>query len=66
VSSYSDSGYCHGPGINEDPHDWRAFTQRRLAWLYGPERADFIESGRDPKTLADLLAWRKLGRRDAA
>jgi hypothetical protein len=42
-------------------HSWEEFTHRRLAWLYGPERADSIRAGQDPKTNADLIRWNALG-----
>lgn len=42
--------------------DWHAFTERRLAWLYGPLHA----SERAAQTRADIAAWRRLGTRPAA
>jgi hypothetical protein len=42
---------------------WPEYTYRRLAWLYGPERAHAIELGTDTRTNADLAAWRRLGDR---
>jgi len=42
--------------------DWRAFTEARLRWLYGPAHA----TERAAMTQADLAAWRRLGGRDAA
>lgn len=36
---------------------------RRLAWLYGPERAEAIAAGVDPATNADIESWRRVGRR---
>lgn len=36
--------------------------EARLIWLYGPDRTGDIISGKDPKTNADLAAWRALGR----
>lgn len=42
---------------------WMTPTELRLAWLYGAERAARIIEGRDPKTEADLAAWRRLGPR---
>lgn len=41
-------------------------TFGRLAWQYGPDRAALIMDGKDPKTKADLMAWRHLGRRPSA
>ena len=36
-------------------------THRRLAWLYGEDRANRISLGIDPATEADKRAWRGLG-----
>lgn len=47
-------------------HSWADHTRRALAWQYGETRADAIMAGRDPKTQADLAAWRQLGRRRVA
>lgn len=47
---------CTHPG-----HYWGAHTFDRLAWLYGPERAQAIRAGRDPQTNNDVAAWRNLG-----
>jgi hypothetical protein len=41
-------------------------TFARLAWQYGPDRASLIMDGKDPKTKADIMAWRHLGARDVA
>jgi len=38
-------------------------TWSRLASCHGPDRADRIMAGDDPKTNADIQAWRTLGRR---
>lgn len=46
--------------------DWLALTWDRLAWSYGPDRADRICLGKDPKTQADVSAWCALGERSAA
>lgn len=46
--------------------DWHAMTWDRLAWTYGPEQADRIQSGKDPNTQMDLGRWRSLGCRSAA
>lgn len=46
--------------------DWRAMTWDRLAWTYGSDQADRIQSGKDPNTQMDLGRWRSLGRRSAA
>lgn len=46
-------------------HSWAAHTRLALTWHYG-DRADLIQSGRDPKTQADLTAWRALGERRVA
>lgn len=45
---------------------WGAFTFDRLAWLYGPQRAQAMRAGRDPATNADIEAWNRLGRKVAA
>jgi hypothetical protein len=47
-------------------HSWQTYTEVRLAWIYGPERAQQIISGRDPLTQQDVAAWAQLGRRSAA
>ena len=47
-------------------HDWREHTWRALAFQYGPERADAIYHGSDPRTQADIIRWNSLGRKDAA
>ena len=46
--------------------DWRAVTWDRLAWSYGADRADRIQSGKDPSAQMDLARWHALGRRSAA
>jgi len=46
--------------------DWHALTFNRLAWQYGPERAQKIMAGLDHATEADIDAWRSLGRRPCA
>lgn len=51
--------YGLGP---DNGHSWRDHTRRSLLWLYGPERAHAIETGKDTRTNADLAAWRNLGR----
>ena len=66
MSSYIDHG-IGGPGATaNDAVDWQAITHARLAWTYGPERAESIRQGNDHKTLLDLVAWSMLGRRGAA
>lgn len=56
------SSYINNPARAGEPgHDWDLHTYQRLAWAYGYERADSIIDGRDPATLADLRAWRRLG-----
>lgn len=47
-------------------HSWHDHTRANLAQRYGPERADRIMSGNDPKTQMDRQAWNQLGRRSAA
>lgn len=51
---------------SEHGHDWSDHFRRLFTWLYGPERADDIMSGRDPATQSDLSRWNSLGRRSAA
>lgn len=62
--------HCAGPvgdvQSTDVIHSWRDFTYRRLAWLYGEQRAYQIYSGRDPETQADIAAWNALGGRHAA
>lgn len=60
--------YIDGPfGKNAgEPMSWQDHTWDRLAWIYGADRADNITTGKDPKTSADLRAWRQLGRKEAA
>lgn len=41
----------------------QTMTWERLASCHGPDRADRIMAGQDPKTNADIQAWRALGRR---
>lgn len=41
---------------------WQAFTDARLAWLYGPDHA----SARALTTAVDVSAWNRLGSRRAA
>lgn len=56
--------WCRGrydPGFS-----WEEHTERRLAWLYGAQRAEAMMAGRDAATNADLAAWSSLGRRKAA
>lgn len=36
-------------------------TVDRLSWAHGAHRAAQIVAGNDPKTQADLAAWRRLG-----
>ncbi|MFN3582921.1 hypothetical protein [Phenylobacterium sp.] len=43
-------------------HSWDAFTDARLAWLYGP--AHDVE--RAAASIADLEAWNRLGTRRVA
>ena len=38
-------------------HDWHAYTEARLRWLYGPAHA----TERAAATQADLAAWRAIG-----
>ena len=51
----------HGLG-GQTIHSWGAFTEARLAWLYGP----LHRSERAAMTQADIAAWRRLGKRPAA
>lgn len=44
---------------SSDYLNWRAFTERRLAWLYGSDH----KITRAAQTQADLAAWRSLGAR---
>lgn len=64
--SYGNDPKCRRDwmGVKFEPStDWRAFTIRRLLWLYNDQaRAE----GTSPAALADLAAWRKLGQRSAA
>lgn len=66
MSSYIDSEAIVSPGGSEHlqaGHSWQAFTDARMAWLYGPDHA----SERAAKTRADIEAWNRLGRgKDAA
>lgn len=50
-------------GEISEGHLWGAHTFDRLAWQYGPERAQQIRAGRDQQTNEDLAAWRRLGER---
>jgi len=43
-------------------HSWAAFTDARLAWLYGPDHA----AERALDTALDLAAWNRLGAGRAA
>lgn len=55
--------YASTDGVFVPSANWRAFTYRRLLWLYGdPMRA----RGSTPQAMADVKAWRSLGRRSAA
>ncbi len=50
-----------------DPgHSWEEHTERRLAFAYGPARANAMMAGRDPVTNADIAAWNGLGGKRAA
>lgn len=42
-------------------HCWHESTHRRLAWLYGEERANRISLGLDAATQADKASWEALG-----
>lgn len=64
MSSYISGLYA--PYMIGECVDWDLKTWERLAFIYGPERASLIQEGRDPKTQADLAAWRNLGQRSAA
>lgn len=69
MSSYIDHkawGILREHSAPEVIHSWQQFTERRLLWLYGPERAQAIISGQDHATQADLASWRSLGQRSAA
>lgn len=67
MSSYISS--ADRPSYGKEPDHgvcWKAFTFRRLVWLYERERALAIQAGRDPATQADVARWNTLGRRNAA
>lgn len=67
MSSYIDhKDYVVGHKGPVVTHSWADFTSRRLAWLYGEERASLIRAGRDPATLTDVARWNALGGRRAA
>jgi hypothetical protein len=59
INNASRPGYGHRP---DDAHSWQTYTERRLTWAHGPERAHLIVSGRDPATNADIATWNNLGR----
>lgn len=46
--------------INTHRFEWDALN-RKLVWLYGPERTAAILSGNDSETNADLVRWRAMG-----
>lgn len=46
-----------GGHVLEDGHSWAAFTNARLAWLYGEDHA----TTRAAATAADLAAWDRVG-----
>lgn len=50
-------------GTFQPSADWHAFTFQRLFWLYGDAARARMAT---PQALADLKAWRELGRRSAA
>jgi hypothetical protein len=52
----------HRSGGGEIVHDWGEFTRDRLCWLYGEELGHAKADGVEPRTRADLAAWRRLGR----
>lgn len=65
MSSYIDNkGVPPGRGgvPLQDPHDWSAFTEDRLRWIYGE---DYI-TRRAATTAADIASWNRLGTRKAA
>lgn len=61
--SWPQAGGESGPQVTLS---WANYTDRRLAWLYGHERAGAIRAGTDTDTQADIAKWNALGRRAAA
>jgi hypothetical protein len=66
MSTYINTPANQARGRYDPGHSWEEHTERRLAWVYGPERAAAIMEGHDPTTNADLAAWNGLGARRAA
>lgn len=66
MSSYIDHYGRARDGSWEVVVSWADIAHRRLAWLYGEERASLIRAGRDPATLTDVARWNALGGRRAA
>jgi hypothetical protein len=43
------------------PRPYNRATMARLSWQYGSVRGRRIAAGKDPKTINDLSAWKRLG-----
>jgi hypothetical protein len=66
MSTYISTPPNHANGFHDPGHSWEEHAERRLAWVYGPARAEAVMAGRDPATNADIAAWTGLGEGRAA